>query len=228
MFEDESATSQLKKAILCLWRARQESWLPVLLLLLGIFLLIASLGYLVLPFKDNVPLVKAANLDVDSDLQPDATPTTQANLKFATQGSLYVDVSGAVIQPGLYQLQAGDRVATALARAGGISSQADLVYVSKTLNLAKKLSDSDKIYIPFMTEELTTSDTAQSSGKQISSTLVSINTASIEELDALPGIGSSRAEAIVDNRPYSQLTELVTKKAISQTLFEQIAELITI
>ena len=60
-----------------------------------------------------------------------------------------VDVSGAVNKPGLYKINEGSRVGDAVALAGGISSDASIIYVSKILNLAQKIHDSEKIYIPF-------------------------------------------------------------------------------
>lgn len=60
-----------------------------------------------------------------------------------------VDVSGAVLNPGVYKLEMGLRIEDAVKSAGGFSQDANLEYISKSLNMAQKLSDGSKVYVPF-------------------------------------------------------------------------------
>jgi len=66
--------------------------------------------------------------------------------------NLYVDVSGAVIKPGVYEVKQGTRVGELIGMAGGVSDDASSMWISRNLNLSKKLEDSSKIYIPFAWE----------------------------------------------------------------------------
>lgn len=136
-------------------------------------------------------------------------------------GTLVVDVSGAVEKPGVYKLPTDARVGDALVVAGGLSAVADREWVSATLNLAAKVEDGAKIYIPKNLE----SDTIEASGevRAQKNQKININTASLEELDQLDGIGESRARAIIENRPYGSTQELVSKAKIPQTVYDKIS-----
>ena len=136
--------------------------------------------------------------------------------------TIWVDVGGAVSNPGVYQLSADARVKDALVAAGGVTEEADRTYFSKLINLAARLKDGEKLYIPFVAEK---------SGKAVlgeTSTLININSASDQELDGLPGIGPARAGEIIRNRPYKTTDELVSKKIVSASVFEQIRDKIAV
>ncbi|MBU3957211.1 ComEA family DNA-binding protein [Patescibacteria group bacterium] len=139
------------------------------------------------------------------------------------EGTIWVDLAGAVIQPGVYELPSGSRYKDLLARAGGLSAGADREWIEKNLNLAQKLEDAQKVYIPSQMEsgEVAGEETVVS-GK------ININTASTSELDTLWGIGEVRAKDIIDNRPYSSIDELLTKKVIPSNVFEKIKDEITV
>lgn len=140
------------------------------------------------------------------------------------EGTIWVDLAGAVMQPGVYELPSGSRYKDLLARAGGLSAGADREWVEKNLNLAEKLEDSAKVYIPSQNE--TTSNVAGES--TVVSGKININTASLSELDTLWGIGEVRAKDMVDNRPYSSIDELLSKKVIPSNVFEKIEDEITV
>ena len=144
---------------------------------------------------------------------------------------IVVDVEGAVISPGVYNLPGNSRVKDALIASGGISAGADKLWISKNLNLALKISDGAKIYIPFEGEKQGNTQGSTSLGG--SSTvggggLININSASEKELDALPGVGAVTAQKIIDNRPYQALEELVSKKVVSSKVFDNIKDKITL
>lgn len=143
-------------------------------------------------------------------------------------GEVVVDVSGAVVRPGVHKLPAGSRVSDVVAQAGGFTSSADPEYVSKSINLAQKVSDGAKIYIPKKGESVqSASSTSQGSIGTISGT-ININTASTVELESLPGIGPVTAGKIIAGRPYSSVDELLTKKVVGQKTFEKIKGAISV
>jgi competence protein ComEA len=144
----------------------------------------------------------------------------------AHQPKLTVEVMGAVTNPGVWQFERGSRVGQAIDQAGGVTNEASREFVAKTLNLAERLTDGQKIYIPFSWEEELVKET-QASVNNVTK-LVSINTASSDELMTLKGIGEARATAIIENRPYLQLSELVTKEVVSEGVFGEIMELISL
>jgi len=137
---------------------------------------------------------------------------------------IMVDVEGSVIRPGVYSLPDGSRVQDALIAAGGASGNADHAFIAKTLNLAQKLSDGTKLYIP-AEGEITTSQGAIgliSESEKAGAGIISINSATLPELDTLSGVGPVTAQKIIDNRPYSDVAELVSKKIVGQSVFEKI------
>ena len=137
---------------------------------------------------------------------------------------IVVDVEGAVISPGVYSLTSESRIVDALAAAGGLSLDADRVWVEKNINLAKKATDGVKIYIP-RTGEQVLSETSSSIGT--AGPVVNINTASSTDLDSLPGVGAVTSQKIIDGRPYGQIEELLSKKIVGQATFDKIKDKIS-
>lgn len=137
---------------------------------------------------------------------------------------LIIDVSGAVARPGVYTLPIGSRVVDAITIAGGVTSDADTAVVASTINQASILSDGAKVYIPIQGKT-----TQQEIVSQVlSSKTISVNSASADELDTLSGIGPATAKKIIDNRPYTSLQDLVTKKAIGPSLFDKLKNQLTL
>jgi competence protein ComEA len=100
--------------------------------------------------------------------------------------------AGAVARPGVQRLPAGARVADLLDAAGGATADADLDQV----NLAAKVSDGDRVYVPRRGE----APPPAAAGQPAAEGPVNLNTATAEQLDALPGVGPSTAAAIVEHR----------------------------
>lgn len=153
-----------------------------------------------------------------------------------TEGTIVVAVEGAVHAPGVYTFAAGDRISTALEKAGGYTDAADTEWASHTINKAAKLTDGMKLYIKRVDEQLEVESASKTSGvygvsdegMEGENSMVSINAASQKELESLSGIGQSYAQKIIDHRPYSALEELVTKGAIGQKLFDKIRNQLTL
>lgn len=143
---------------------------------------------------------------------------------------IQVDVSGAVVKVGVYQLTEGARVEDAIKAAGGFSPSANKEYISRNLNMAQKLSDGSKIYVPAEGETLSGGLSGQSgvvAGSEAKS-MVNINTASQAELEALPAVGPVTASKIISDRPYQNPEDLLNKKVVSKAVFEKIKDSITI
>ncbi|MCY8490375.1 helix-hairpin-helix domain-containing protein [Bacillus atrophaeus] len=143
---------------------------------------------------------------------------------------IIIDIKGAVKHPGVYELKTGDRVSQAIEKAGGINSEAD----EKQVNLAELLQDGTVVYIPSEGEESTQSASANASvqngaGKEA---LVNINTASLEELQAISGVGPSKAEAIIayreENGKFQAVEDITNVSGIGEKSFEKIKSAITV
>jgi len=150
----------------------------------------------------------------------------QTSESASQSGNILVDVEGAVVSPGVYNLPKDSRAKDALIASGGVSAQADRLWVSKNLNLALKISDGAKIYIPFEGEKTAGSAGASSTG--VTGGGININSASEKQLDTLPGVGLVTAQKIIDNRPYQVLEDLVSKKVVSSKVFDNIKDKITL
>lgn len=172
-----------------------------------------------------------------------SSDVTEATVAGAVSGVM-VDVAGAVVHPGVYMIQVRGRVEDAIVSAGGLAKNADASWVAKHINRAMTVSDGMKIYIPMIGDQegnsetshnseciTSTGDVAQSCGIVTASTgrsqnaaPVSINFASQSELESLPGVGPVTAKKIINNRPYASVDELISKKAIGQSLFAKLKD----
>ena len=142
------------------------------------------------------------------------------------QKLISVDVSGAVNKPGVYQLRVDSRIEDAIKAAGGFSEKANQEYISKYLNMAQKLSDGGKVYVP---AEGDPAPVGAGQGQVVgASSQVNINTASESELDGLPGVGPITASKIISARPYQSIDELISKKIVSKAVFDKIKDQIVI
>jgi len=143
---------------------------------------------------------------------------------------VFVDVSGAVVSPGVYTISSNSRLGDVLGLAGGVSMDANLQWVTTHLNLSEKITDEQKIYIPYSWEngsEIASVTTLEYSKEQ-ESNLININTDSIEELTQIPGIGEVYAEKIIEGRPYDQLSDLEEKGGLSKSLVQKVTPYVTL
>ena len=144
------------------------------------------------------------------------------------QKMISVDVSGAVNKPGVYQIRDGSRIEDAVISAGGFKDSANQEYISKYLNLAQKLSDGSKVYVPAVGEN---SPAGGATGVAVGSSIqskVNINLSSQVEIEALPGIGPVTASKIISDRPYQSIDDLLNKKVVSKLVFEKIKDQIVV
>ena len=138
------------------------------------------------------------------------------------QRRVLVHVVGAVREPGLYRLPEGDRVADAIERAGGAAAEADLAGV----NLAAPVVDGTQVVVPAVGAAR-----ASPGGTGAAAGPVSLSSATVDELDTLPGIGPVTAEKIVSWRdahgPFRSVDDLDAVPGIGPTRIEQLRELVT-
>ncbi len=160
--------------------------------------------------------------------------TTPAPRPTPAPPQVVVDVRGAVVKPGLYTLPKGSRAQDAVNAAGGPTDEANMDRV----NLAKLLGDGDQVIVPTRTATSIASGATrvnESPNTPVASptaSRININTASVEELDKLPGIGPTLAQRIVDfrkaNGAFRKLEDLKNVSGVGDKLFDQIRDLITI
>jgi len=141
-----------------------------------------------------------------------------------------VHIAGAVYKPGVYKLKDGDRVIDSIKKSGGALPKADL----NSLNLALKLADGQKIYVPKIGEIAQQGIAEQLNQTGISSATgeledkVNINTATKEDLDKLPGIGPTLAERIIEfrtkNGPFKSIDDLQNVEGIGEKKLNNIKE----
>ena len=156
---------------------------------------------------------------------PVPAPVAGAAPRRTTGSRLVVDVAGAVRRPGVYRLPNGARVADAVARAGGATKRAD----PALLNLAAPLADGEQVLMP--SRAATGAAAAGSAGSVISPPApVDLNTATVEQLDGLPGVGPVTAEKIVAYRkahgPFASLAALDAIPGIGPARISQLKGLV--
>ena len=157
-----------------------------------------------------------------------ATTTTQLP-------RVWVQVAGAVHVPGVYELAAGSRVFEAVAAAGGFSDEAD----PQAVALAARVSDGCRVYVPRVGEMVpggvvgpADSAAGVSGGAGAGGGSVSLNSATAEQLDSLPGIGPSLAQQIIAYReaqgPFTSIEQLTEVPGIGPAKLEQLRPLVVL
>ncbi|MCY7827621.1 helix-hairpin-helix domain-containing protein [Bacillus spizizenii] len=158
------------------------------------------------------------------------TEVKQEAVKDESNETIVIDIKGAVKHPGVYEMRTGDRLSQAIEKAGGTSEQADEMQV----NLAELLQDGTVVYIPKRGEETAVQQgvggAIQSDGGK--GALVNINTATLEELQGISGVGPSKAEAIIayreENGRFQTIEDITKVSGIGEKSFEKIKSSITV
>lgn len=136
--------------------------------------------------------------------------------------TIFVYVCGAVCNPGVYELPADSRAYEAVEQAGGMSEEA----AGTAVNLAEVLTDGQKLQIPFQGEVSETQESA--SGEITIDSRININTASMEELMTLKGIGQTRAEQILEYREkhgsFASTEAIMNVDGIKQGTYDKIKD----
>ncbi len=197
---------------------RYSSWSRLDLVIAGMFLVLNWPRGSLAPDAAVPPVIPGATTLGTASPQVSPSPT----------GQVVVDVAGEVRHPGVCELPAGSRVIDALHAAGGLTHRGD----TTSLNLARVLTDGEQVLVPRRTSPTgggTVPTTSSSSG---TGAMVSINTATLEQLDELPGIGPVLAQAIIDyrtqNGPFTSLEQLTDVSGIGDATYADIEPFVTL
>ena len=194
----------------------------------------------------------AGDTDQNRKAEPSAGSTDRAELSDASSEeakTLVVHICGAVSAPGVYELPAGSRIIDAVEAGGGFLPEAD----EACCNLAEEIVDGCQIYIMTKSESCADGQTEKKAGIQTSpygdmqttdrnvrsnsttaldNGLVNLNTADVAALMTLPGIGESRAKAIISYREqhgaFAQIEDIMKISGIKQAAFSKIKDKITV
>ena len=194
----------------------------------------------------------AGNTDQNRKAEPSAGSTDRTELSDASSEeakTLVVHICGAVSAPGVYELPAGSRIIDAVEAGGGFLPEAD----EACCNLAEEIVDGCQIYIMTKTESCADGQTEKKAGIQTSpdsdmqttdrnvrsnsapaleNGLVNLNTADVAALMTLPGIGESRAKAIISYREqhgaFAKIEDIMKISGIKQAAFSKIKDKITV
>ena len=199
------------------WKEKWESWSLTVkgAVIGGVLLLLVGVGGLFSKKEEaveDVTVVETTMLAEKTEVS-----TTQETV-------IFVDIKGAVKNPGVYQMKSGDRVKDALDAAGGLTGEAD----SQKVNLAQRVEDQMVIVVPKVGEEVTEIPSGVTSKEAAKDGKVNINTATVEELKTLKGVGEKKAEAIIEyrkkNGSFKTKEDLMKVRGIGKKLFESFQE----
>lgn len=142
-----------------------------------------------------------------------------------------VHISGEINNPGVYEIRDEQRLEDLIKEAGGLTNEAD----DRNLNLAQRLEDQMKIYIPNINEENLLENTDRNQEAlpvgNTASSLVNINTANKDDLMSLPNIGDKRADAIIEYRKtqkFEKIEDIKNVTGIGEKYYEALKDLITV
>ena len=199
------------------WKEKWESWSQAVkgAVIGGVLLLLVGVGGL-LPKKEEA--VEESEALVTTVLAEKTEENT------TLEAVIFVDIKGEVKKPGVYQMKVGDRVKDALDAAGGLTAEAD----SQKVNLAQRVEDQMVIVVPKVGEEAEAIPAGATSKEVSKEGKVNINTATVEELKTLKGVGEKKAEAIIEyrkkNGSFKTKEDLMTVRGIGKKLFESFEE----
>lgn len=191
--------------------------------LLGVGLALA--GCLALRSGGSEP-IKAPTVAATTTAQPLVTPAPSDGPRPGAEGSVVIDVAGKVRKPGVFTLPAGSRVVDALRKAGGARHRVDLT----SLNLARVLQDGEQVLVGRSPAGGAAASAA--AGAPTHGGLLSLNQASLEQLDGLPGVGPVTAQKILSWREahgsFTSVDELLEVDGIGEKTLADLAPLLTL
>ena len=194
----------------------------------GALVLVAAAAWMFLSptLGDESPMASADPFALPSVA---AAPTSSS----AATSTVVVDVQGGVAEPGVRELPEGSRVADAIAAAGGYAMDADLEAAAASINLAQPLVDGGQVRVPRIGEGAAAAgpaDPGPGSDGSGGGGIVNLNSATPEELEALPGIGPVTVQKIVaarQERPFASLEDAVQRGVINRGQLEDLQGLAT-
>jgi len=207
-------------------------------LVIGAICVIIVIGGFLYYFLQNVGEEQYIDFE---NLETNVEDIKQNEIIVEEKAKILVHISGSVVNPGVISLEEGSRIIDAINNAGGLTSEADITKI----NLAYILEDAQKIYIPSKKDEENVSyiiqgsgetgiinDSGKLEGKKEEKLMVNINMANKEELEKLPGIGSSIATRIVEyrkeNGKFGTIEDIKNVSGIGEAKFNNIKNYICV
>ncbi|MBP2241696.1 competence protein ComEA [Cytobacillus eiseniae] len=197
-----------------------------LYVIIGIVIIFAAIYFLFKPGELQGNLLEEEDWFVGEEI----IETSESITEEVVETVVIVDVKGAVNRPGVYEAETDERVIDMINKAGGLNDSAD----EAKINFAIRVEDEMVIYVPEIGESLDEGDgfilasgeSSQKDGK------VNINSADEAELQTLPGIGPSKAKAIIDfrdkNGPFKAIEDLKLISGIGDKSYEKLQEFIKV
>lgn len=179
--------------------------------------------------REEVPYLDTTQTQ-EQTVETERTERTEQKETLKSDQTVQVYVCGEVAAPGVYQLKDGMRICDAVEAAGGLTKAASREY----WNLAEKLSDGQMIYFPTEEEARERKASAEAAGATVeeSDGRIDINTADAAQLVTIPGIGETRAAAILayreKNGSFAKVEDIMQVSGIKSALFEKMKDYITI
>jgi competence protein ComEA len=189
--------------------------------------------------EPSIEVEGGQNIPTEQDIESFDTIVSLPKSKCNT----IVDISGAVTKPGVYCFEPNSTIMDAVERAKGFTQGGAHKYISMRMNLSLYLENNQKIYIPFESDvycELRTiqivdnkgnvekeptttiqNDTPDNTGSTTTPSCININTASIQELTQLNGVGEATATKIIEGRPYSETKDIMNVSGIGEATYEK-------
>lgn len=211
----------------------------IILILIGISMILS--GVIFVLYKNNQSKNEEV-IDIFKEKDEEEVEIKEETLLEEQSKKVFVDIKGMVASPGVYEVDSASRVNDVIALAGGLLEGADTSYI----NLAKIVTDEMTIIINSKEEILEkykeevcicncpeiTNDACIENNTSTDNEIININTASKEDLTKVPGIGDSKAEAIIkyreENGPFTTTEDIKKVSGIGDSLFEEIKAYITI
>lgn len=231
----------MKGGYMCLERFKLFFYENQKYFMYGFLLLFVCMSFTIIyvSFNSDVKIVEPEVIALSDDEEKDEI------IEKAVE-TIFIDIKGEVENPGVYEMQLGDRVIDAVQMAGGFTDEA----TTDNVNLSKKLKDESVIIIPSylkdyenvtikndyeidINDDIVQSEKNESDEKiESSSNLININTASVVELMSLDGIGESKAKAIIEyrdiNGDFENILDIKNVSGIGESIYEKIKDYITV
>ncbi len=183
--------------------------------------MVVLVGMISIGFFFSKPKSDSTSIIIES--KPEVEEVVLPQIEEHTVLYYVIDVKGEVNHPGVYEVEIDSRIHDVINLAGGFTEDAN----EQVINLAEKIKDEMVIYVPNLSEESILNWDAT---KTADSTKISINQASESELQNLPGVGPTKAMAIIayrtENGPFKKLEELKKVTGIGEKTFESLEEFI--